>query len=121
LLNTAADLRAVLQRGSTIFINEVPYETSLAGEWGASCVQLAVDYAGETNFSVTIRVPNSSQSPKKKKGAGAGKPDDANISQTVKDLDSINEIFTAKLKLQQAAEGTNGTKKRAGGGQRIWR
>eukprot|EP01032_Pedospumella_encystans_P013369 gene13369-15396_t len=76
LLNTVGDIRPFIQRGSTILINNVPYEVSLTGEWNSNSVQLSTDYAGETNFSVAILIPDGSFSPKKKKGsapAGASK------------------------------------------------
>ena len=104
LLNTVGDIRPFVQRGSTILINNVPYEVSLTGEWNSNSVQLSTDYAGETNFSVAILIPDGSFSPKKKKGsATAGASKGMDMKQMVQGLDSITETFGAKLRQQDAA------------------
>jgi hypothetical protein len=113
LLNTLGDVRGVLKRGSAILIDNVSYETSLTGDWTANSIQLTTDYGGETNFSVTIFIPGSSVSPKKKKGGElkSGKP--ATINSTVEDLDAINEKFAARL--GAVAEGQQAQQLRKGG------
>ena len=104
LLNTVGDIRPFVQRGSTILINNVSYEVSLTGEWNSNSVQLSTDYAGETNFSVAILIPDGSFSPKKKKGsATAGASKGMDMKQMVQGLDSITETFGAKLRQQDAA------------------
>jgi len=104
LLNTVGDIRPFVQRGSTILINNVPYEVSLTGEWNSNSVQLSTDYAGETNFSVSILIPDGSFSPKKKKGStSVGVSKGMDMKQMVQGLDSITETFGAKLRQQDAA------------------
>eukprot|EP01032_Pedospumella_encystans_P015369 gene15369-17583_t len=104
LLNTVGDMRPFIQRGSAILINNVPYEVSLTGEWNSNSVQLSTDYAGETNFSVAILIPDGSFSPKKKKGsAPAGASKGMDMKTMVQGLDSITETFGAKLRQQDAA------------------
>ena len=67
LLNTFNDIRPHIQRGATLLIDGVTYETATTGEWNSYSVQLTSDYEGETNFSVNIVLPSSSLSPKRKK------------------------------------------------------
>lgn len=104
LLNTVGDIRSFVQRGSTILINNTAYEISTVGEWNSSSVQLTTDYTGETDFSVTIVIPAGSFSPKRKKAAGSTNSKEVNMLQMVQGLDSITEMFGAKLKQQDAAQ-----------------
>lgn len=111
LLNTVGDIRPFIQRGSCLLVNGVSYELSVTGDWNANSVQLTTDYAGETNFDVTITIPAGSFSPKRKKGSA---PKDsasshASLAQSMDQLNSITEAFNVKLRLQDETAGTTNT------------
>lgn len=108
LLNTVGDIRPFVQRGSPILVNGVTYDISLVGDWNANSVQLTTDYAGETNFDVSIVIPAGSFSPKRKKGGTAAKDSassHASLAQSMDQLNSITEAFNVKLKLQDDTVG----------------
>jgi hypothetical protein len=96
LINTQGDIRAFVQRGATIRVGGGDYQIATVGEWAAGCVQIATDFAGDTNFELVITIPAESYSPKRKKAHSPVK--NTNILQAVESLDGIKEHFDAKLR-----------------------
>lgn len=90
LVTTFTDIRPLVQRGATIFIDGVECKISTGGEWSGGRIELTSDYAGETNFDAVITF---AQSKKKSKKAEKKSPTPIApniIMKAVEDLDAFN-------------------------------
>jgi len=99
LINTFDDIRAYVERGGLIHINNVAYQTSSAGEWSNNCIELVKDYQEDTNFESVVTIPRDSNLPSfhlSKKKAMVPVPS-MNISQAVEQLNGVTEAFQIKL------------------------
>jgi hypothetical protein len=96
LLNIYDDIRSYVEKGSTIYINNISYKTSTTGEWSSNCIELSTDYHEDTSFDCIITIPSDANLPaynlsrKKKEILPISS---ASISQAVEQLNTITRFL----------------------------